>query len=144
MTSDLRFDDIRDADVAAVIALWRDAGLTRPWNDPRRDIDFARAGGTSTVLVGRLDGTLAATVMVGHDGHRGTVYYLGVAPRFRGRGFGRRTMRAAEDWLRARGVWKLNLLVRGENERTIGFYEAIGYAIEPNVQLARRLEPEAP
>ena len=28
----------RPTDEAAVIALWQAAGLTRPWNDPKRDI----------------------------------------------------------------------------------------------------------
>ncbi len=40
--------------------------------------------------------------MVRHDGHRGTVYYLGVDPDARGHGLGRALMGAAEDWLRER------------------------------------------
>lgn len=141
MTTILRFDEISDADVDAVIAVWQSAGLTRPWNDPRRDIDFARQGATSTVLVGRLNGEIVSTVMVGHDGHRGAVYYLGVHPGHRRHGYGRITMAAAENWLRERGVWKINLIVRGDNGQAVGFYDSIGYAVEPNLQLTRRLEP---
>lgn len=33
----IRAFERRDAD--AVIELWRDAGLTRPWNDPHQDIE---------------------------------------------------------------------------------------------------------
>jgi hypothetical protein len=32
-----------DADEAAVVALWQRAGLTRPWNDPGKDIRRKRA-----------------------------------------------------------------------------------------------------
>jgi len=86
----------------AAIDLWQQAGLTRPWNDPLSDLRRALAGPASTVLAGVQDGTLVATVMVGHDGHRGWVYYLAVAARARGRGHGRALMRAAEEWLRER------------------------------------------
>ena len=50
--------------------------------------------------------------MVGHDGHRGMFYYLAVDPARQRRGLGRAAVRAAEAWLAARGVWKVNLLVR--------------------------------
>ena len=42
---------------------------------------------TSTVLVGRDDGALVASVLVGHDGHRGWVYYVAVDPDRRSKGF---------------------------------------------------------
>ena len=32
-----------DSDEAAVIALWEAAGLTRSWNDPRKDIERKRS-----------------------------------------------------------------------------------------------------
>ena len=62
---------IAEADVEAVIALWQAAGVARPWNDPGRDIGFARCGPHSTLLVGELGGRVVASVMVGEDGHRG-------------------------------------------------------------------------
>ena len=50
--------------------------------------------------------------MVGHDGHRGWVYYVAVDPASPGKGFGRAIMDAAEDWLRETGIQKLQLMVR--------------------------------
>jgi len=55
---------------------------------------------------------LLGTAMVGHDGHRGWVYYLAVAPREQRRGLGRRLMQACEQWVHARGIPKLQLMVR--------------------------------
>lgn len=138
----IAFRDINDRDADAVIALWEACGLTRPWNDPAKDIAFARAGGTSTVLVGESGGRIVSSVMAGHDGHRGMLYYLAVAPGFQGQGFGKATLRAAEDWLAARGVWKINLLVRAENESVRGFYERMGYEINPVMCMARRIDPQ--
>ncbi len=127
-------------DKHAVIALWQACGLTRPWNDPDADFDFALAGPASTVLVLREDGRIVATAMVGHDGHRGGLYYLAVDPAQQGEGLGRRLMAAVEGWLRTQGVPKLNLLVRKDNAAVIGFYEALGYADQNCVSLGKRLD----
>lgn len=137
----LEIADIADADVDAVIDLWRRCGLLRPWNDPRADIAFARSQDNAAVLVGREAGALVAAVMVGHDGHRGAVYYVSVDPGRRGAGLGRAIMAAAEAWLKDRGVWKLNLLVRPGNAAVAGFYEALGYTVEERVSLARWIDP---
>lgn len=136
--------DITDADIAAVIDLWKRSGLLRPWNDPDKDIAFARASANATILVGRRAGKPIAAVMVGHDGHRGGVYYVSTDPDCRGEGLGRTIMQAAEAWLRARGVWKLNLIVRGSNAQVRSFYEAIGYKTTDNVQLERWLDGRPP
>lgn len=107
--------------------MWEGAGLTRPWNDPASDFDRA-LGGTTSAVLGALDaGELAATVMVGHDGHRGWVYYLAVKPGQRRSGLGRRMMQKAEDWLRERGAVKLNLMVRDSNAEALVFYRQLGY-----------------
>lgn len=135
----IAFRDMADGDTEAVIALWRDCGLTRPWNDPARDIAFAREGPASTILVGTEGGPILASVMAGHDGHRGMLYYVAVAPDHRRRGLGRAAVQAAEAWLAARGVWKVNLLVRAENEAVRGFYERLGYEVNPVLCMARRI-----
>lgn len=119
--------ELAPAEGEAAVALWRACGLTRPWNDPHDDLALALATPTSTILAGRIDGRLVATVMTGFDGHRGWVYYLAVAPDQQRAGHGAAMMRAAEDWLRDRGVPKLNLMVRGDNAAATGFYAAIGY-----------------
>jgi ribosomal protein S18 acetylase RimI-like enzyme len=111
----------------AAVALWEQAGLTRPWNDARADFARAAGGPASAVLGGFDGGELVATAMVGHDGHRGWVYYLAVAAGAQGNGHGTAMMAACERWLRDRGVPKLNLMVRGTNAAANGFYDALGY-----------------
>jgi ribosomal protein S18 acetylase RimI-like enzyme len=130
-------------DLSQVVALWRDCGLIRPWNDPATDIARCRASAEATLLVGRdgtaVNGPVVATVVVGHDGHRGWLYYLAVAPGRRRRGLGRRMVAEAEAWLAARGVPKVMLMVREENAGVAGFYARLGYAVEPRVVLSRWL-----
>jgi hypothetical protein len=118
---------IADADIEAVVALWRAAGVTRPWNDPLHDLAFARRGPHSTVLVAEREGRVVASAMAGEDGHRGWVYYVAADPAQQRTGLGRRVMEAAEAWLKARGVWKVQLLIRADNDAARGFYEHLGY-----------------
>jgi ribosomal protein S18 acetylase RimI-like enzyme len=119
--------DVTSADIPAAIALWQQAGLTRPWNPPAEDLRRALDGSTSTVLGAFDDDGLAGTVMVGHDGHRGWIYYLAVDQRQRGSGLGRELMTAAERWLRERGAVKVQLMVRSTNDVVLGFYDHLGY-----------------
>jgi hypothetical protein len=130
---------IKDGEEDATISLWSKAGLTRPINDPHRDLAFARSGPASDVLVGLEDGKIVASVMVGHDGHRGAVYYVSADPDQGENGLGRAMMEAAETWLKERDVWKLNLMVRASNDKVHGFYNALGYEQETRAVFSKRL-----
>lgn len=127
-------------DASAVIALWHACGLTRPWNDPQADYDLALVTPTSAILVAREGEVILASIMTGFDGHRGWVYYLGVDPTLRRAGLGRLMMAAAEDWLRAIGSPKVQLMVRGDNRDATGFYKALGYEVQDVVTIGRRLD----
>ena len=138
-TTSLEIGELREAEVEAAVALWREAGLLRPWNDPYADIRLALAGPSSAIIAARLEARLAATVMVGWDGHRGWIYYLAVARDLRRRGIGAQMVKAAEDWLAERGAPKLNLLVRAENDAVLSFYQSLGYRRSDSILLQRVL-----
>lgn len=125
--TDLTIREIDDGDLDQVIELWRASGVSRPWNDPLTDIAFARQSSQSTIFVGVTGQRIVASVMVGDDGHRGWVYYLATYPDLQRQGLARQMMSAAEAWLKARGVWKLQLLIRADNAGAKGFYERLGY-----------------
>jgi ribosomal protein S18 acetylase RimI-like enzyme len=131
---------MRDDERDAVIALWRDCALTRPWNDPDRDIALALGAADADILVGEQDGRIVASTMLGFDGHRGWIYYFAVASHRRRAGLGRRLFDAAQDWMRARGVPKIQLMVREDNAEATGFYRAVGLEVQPVITLGRRLD----
>lgn len=133
--------ELTAADADQAVALWQQAGLTRPWNDPTSD--FARAvAGPSSAVLGLKDsaGALIGTALVGHDGHRGWVYYLAVAEAWRGHGLGQTLMAACERWLSARGIPKIQFMVRSDNAGVIAFYDHLGYVHQDVVVLGRRLD----
>ena len=140
----MKIAHLADADIEQVVKLWERCGLTRPWNDPRADIALARRGPSSDILVGRDGGTIVASVMVGHDGHRGWFYYVAVDPDRQRGGIGREIMKAAEDWLKLHGIAKSELLIRAGNEKVQQFYEALGYVVEPRIVMSRWLDGRKP
>jgi len=138
----MTIEELSEVEENVTTALWEEAGLTRAWNDPATDFHRAREGSTSAVLGLRDDGEIVGTVMVGFDGHRGWIYYLAVSSRRRRQGLGRALMTAAEEWLRAKGAAKVQLMVRKENEGALDFYQRIAYEESPVVVLSRWLGTE--
>lgn len=126
-------------DEKAVVELWRQCELIVPWNDPHRDIERKLRQQPDLFLVGEIDGSLIATVMAGYEGHRGWINYLAVSPTLRRHGLGQHMMEAAEEALREIGAPKINLQVREGNHDVVAFYEAIGYAVEPIINMGKRL-----
>jgi ribosomal protein S18 acetylase RimI-like enzyme len=125
-------------DEAAVVALWQACGLTVPYNDPATDFRFALGKPNSDILV--LD-DVSGSVMVGHDGHRGWLYYVAVAPDRRRNGLGRTLVTAAEEWLKQRCVPKAHLMVRETNHAVATFYERLGYDPMPRINMQKWLKP---
>ena len=133
------------ADHERILELWEACGLTRPWNDPRRDLARELAHDPELLLVGTAPDDAAtgnqvvATVMAGYEGHRGWLNYLAVDPVHNGRGFGRAIVAEGERRLGALGCPKINLQVRHDNAAAIGFWEAMGYVVDDAVSMGRRL-----
>jgi ribosomal protein S18 acetylase RimI-like enzyme len=140
--SRLRIRPFEAADTETVVALWRECGLTRPWNDPYQDIARKLQVQPELFFVGEVDGAVVSSVMAGYEGHRGWIYYLAVAPAHQRRGHARELMRYVEAALLARGCPKISLLVRSTNTAVLDFYAALGYAQDAAVPLGKRLIPD--
>ncbi len=133
-----------ESDEEAVVALWHSCGLTRPWNDPHKDIARKLTVQRELFMVGELGGQLIATVMAGFEGHRGWVNYLAVAPEQRGRGHAATLMKVVEEKFIEVGCPKVNLLVRATNTPVLAFYRRLGYAADEAVPLGKRLIADGP
>lgn len=126
-------------DTKELIALWDACGLLRAWNDPGKDIQRKLALQPELFLVGISQNKIVASVMAGYDGHRGSVYYLAVAPEYQQEGLGRLLMEKIEELLNAQGCPKINIMIRTSNVQVQNFYERLGYVKEERVILGKRL-----
>lgn len=142
-TNALHIRPFEEGDIDTVVALWRDCGLTRAWNDPHKDIARKLQVQRELFLVGCVGGAVVASVMAGYEGHRGWIYYLAVAPAHQRRGHARELMQYVEAALLERGCPKISLLVRSTNTAVLDFYAALGYAQDAAVPLGKRLIPDA-
>ena len=89
-------------------------------------------------------GALVGAVLGGHDGRRGYLHHLAVAPAERGRGLGRQLVDACVDELRALGIGKVNIFVYADNDAGRAFWRATGWIARDELLLMQRvLEPEA-
>jgi ribosomal protein S18 acetylase RimI-like enzyme len=129
------------ADREAIVRLWERTGLVATYNDPGEDFDFAVAKSSSDVLVAREHGAIIASVLVGHDGHRGWLWYVSVDPDHQKRGLGAAVVEAAESWLARRGVRKVMLLVRETNTAVVKFYDGLAYETVPRTVMQKWLVP---
>jgi ribosomal protein S18 acetylase RimI-like enzyme len=131
-------------DEPAVIDLWHNCGLVRPWNNPGLDIQRKLQVNPELFLIGLWNGQVTASAMGGYEGHRGWVNYLAVKPAYRKLGFGRRIMIELEKQLLERGCPKINLQVRQGNEEALAFYSRIGYKDDAVTSLGKRLIEDPP
>ena len=129
----------RQDDFEEVITLWARCDLLRPWNDPEMDIERKLNHDPDLFLVAEVGGEVVGSVMGGYDGHRGSAYYLGVHPDYRGRGIANALISRLEKKLIARGCPKIQLMVREDNDTVIEMYEKLGYEIQSITSLGKRL-----
>ncbi|MGO3146066.1 MAG: GNAT family acetyltransferase [Leucobacter sp.] len=127
-------------DTDAVIELWSVSGLTKPWNDPKKDIE-RKLTVQSELFVVAVDheGRIVGSLMGGYDGHRGSINYLASAPNLRGNGIGLALMQHVEKALLNMGCPKINLQVRPTNDGVVSYYERMGYDVAEIIDLGKRL-----
>ncbi len=128
--------DLRPEDLEAVMRLWTDAGLPfRPQGRDRPDRVAAELeGGKAAFLVAEADGKLVGTVLGTHDGRKGWINRLAVAPVYRRRGVAALLVREVEARLAALGLEITAALIETPNQGSLAFFRAIGYSHDAEIE----------
>ncbi|KRP61479.1 acetyltransferase [Pseudomonas trivialis] len=130
---------------AQVITLWREAfGYDTAHNLPTLAIDKKLAVNDGLFFVATDKKTVIGTILAGYDGHRGWLYSVAVHADYRRHGLGSSLVRHAEQALTALGCMKINLQISGGNEAVVGFYEALGYGVEPRTSMGKKIAVNIP
>jgi len=136
---------LRDEDHAALLELWKRAGLpARPRGRDRRErIAREIEGPCSAFFVVEDRGALVAAVLGTHDGRKGWINRLAVDPDHRGRGLGRRLVETVEEALRGAGIEIVTCLVEDWNAESQAFFAHLGYQAHPDIRyFSKRRDPD--
>ena len=140
--SDLTIRPYSETDLNSIVSLWEICELSRPWNDPIKDIERKLTVQRELFLILEKNGEILGSVMGGYDGHRGSVNYLGIHPDHKNEGLGKLLMNRIEEELIKMGCPKINLMVRNSNLDVHEFYRVIGYEELEVVVFGKRLIPD--
>ena len=106
------------SDYDRAVALWREVeGVEICEGDSREEIGVYLARNPGLSRVAESEREVVGAVLCGHDGRRGFVYHLAVAPAFRGRGVGKLMLDESIRGLKGAGVRRALLLVADDNAR---------------------------
>ncbi len=126
---DITIRELRLADYNALITLWEEAGLPyKPeGRDSRDEIGRQIRQPTSIYLVAETDGAFIGSLLCTHDGRKGWINRLAVAPAYRRHGIARRLVEEAEKRLSALGIEIYACLVEDWNAASLEVFKRLGY-----------------
>ena len=142
LMSNITIRPYSETDLNSIVSLWEICELSRPWNDPVKDIERKLTVQRELFLILEKNGEILGSVMGGYDGHRGSVNYLGIHPDHKNEGLGKLLMNRIEEELIKMGCPKINLMVRNSNLDVHEFYRVIGYEEQEVVVFGKRLIPD--
>lgn len=117
------------ADCPAVLALWHATEHMGLGDSDRPEAIAAfleRNPGLSPVA--ESEDAIVGAMLCGHDGRRGSLYHLAVAPVHRRGGIGQQLVAWACDGLRAVGIAKATLFLLRDNHAGRSFWLSAGWA----------------
>jgi ribosomal protein S18 acetylase RimI-like enzyme len=121
--------EYRPNDYDALVALWDESRLPyKPHGRDKRDrLEREITKPNAIFLLAEVEGKLVGSVLATHDGRKGWINRLAVAPAFRQRGIARMLLTEAEDRLSRQGIEIVACLVEDGNVDSMRFFEKFGY-----------------
>ena len=125
---------MRLADYAPVYRLWRRTkGMALGPDDSRAGIKLYLARNRGLCFVATVETKIVGTVICGHDGRRGILRHLAVAPKFRRQGIGRELVRRCLAGLARQDIRKCNIFVMDYNQAGLRWWKNLGGVVHKYV-----------
>ena len=123
-------------DYEKAVALWKSAeGVEVAEGDSEDEIRAYLLRNPGLSRIAEEDGTMVGAVLCGHDGRRGLIYHLTVAPAYHGKGIGRLLVGECLAQLRAAGLARALILVARDNPSAHSFWLRTGWEDVPGASL---------
>jgi N-acetylglutamate synthase len=126
-------------DLAHALELWGQTdgvGLNESDTVDQLTLYLERNPGLS--LVARAGNRIVGAVLCGHDGRRGYLHHLAVAPEYRKRGLGRQMVEDCLESLRQIGIRKCSIFLYADNEAGERFWKNGGWSKRTDLQVLQR------
>jgi putative acetyltransferase len=126
-------------DFPHLMDLWRAAeGVGLGPGDDRESLgDYLRRN-RGCSFVAQEAGRVVGAILAGHDGRRGYLHHLAVAPGHRRRGLGRALVEACLARLREAGIPKAHIFIFAANREGAGFWQALGWSARSDLRVMSR------
>jgi ribosomal protein S18 acetylase RimI-like enzyme len=128
MQDEIEYRPLTSLDYDQVVALWRGCeGVEVAEGDDRESFTrfLERNPGLSHGAIHA--GAIVGATLCGHDGRRGLVYHLAVAPEYRGQGVAKTILEMGVSGLRVDGIQRVIILVEEDNSLGMGFWKSQGF-----------------
>lgn len=127
--SDVVIRDMTIADYASVVALWKAGDIPHrlEGRDSKKNIQHQLGEPTSLYLVAEKNGNIVGVVFGTHDGRKGWINRLTVAPGVRHQGIAKRLVEEVEHRLARLGIDIIACLIEDQNAASMQVFERLGY-----------------
>ena len=139
----LHFTQMTVQDYDQVAALWRTTegiGLHDDC-DSKAGITHYLQRNDGLSFVARQHGQLIGAVLCGHDGRRGYLHHLAVAPKWRGQGIGHALIRHCLAALAAVGITKCHAFVFADHKPAHYFWQHVGWTERTDLKVVSTTSP---
>jgi ribosomal protein S18 acetylase RimI-like enzyme len=129
-----------------VLALWQQCeGIGLSQADSTQAIQAYLQHNPGMSLIACVGDTVVGAILCGHDGRRGAIYHLAVAPRYRRHGVGRTLVERCLDSLKQAGIDKCHIFIFNDNQAGIAFWRAMGWTPRSDIGvISKDLGPAVP
>lgn len=128
MQAEIRYRPLVPSDYRSVVSLWqRCDGVEVAEGDDQASFSAYLERNSGLSFCAETNGVIIGAALCGHDGRRGFIYHLAVAPEFRGRGVGKEILQRGLAGLGEVGITRVLVLVAKNNSLGQDFWLSQGF-----------------